>query len=960
MKIQRIGLNPNYYNLNSANINKHNDNNRYEQPAYTTSPMYHDLAFQARVDKGLVRFYEVNADKMPKTLRAYIEKLADKTMQTPLQAVAAAFAALAGLTSVNEIKEAFPDEELFNDLKDAKDSKATRGILGTYRENKDLLDMDNRSILASKEDLTVWLVKKIFLESKTIDEINNDFKNEIDKDFKDFYEDKELSEDPIRTSTLKALGIKMPEMEYMQSLRYTRDGYSDLIGEKISEAQRLFWESMPIKERTARARKSVEKFEKWWKSLTIDEKLEMIANQTNELEMLKEFNSSEIGKKGLKKYTPAQNTTPTATNTKTKVTSEFSRDDLFKLWAKNNLKIFEANLTEFDKQRLKIIRIQKRIEAWDAMSPEEKTEYINNLRTASEEFRYALISAWNENPDILAALSKTMTKNHIEKPADVLYKSEAFNQYMSESMTSFWSQRPEFAKKFGASLKSAYAEIKNAVASGKFLQMKMEIMRNRDNRIKETLEEVKSYKSVVHDEEYDKYPDYMKDFIDAYCNNKDVKLSLIPMQYLKDFFKTVNEILTPDEVNSWTKYIKYEDLDLNDKLNIRKIQYDNYPKMDKINTALEATIAEIVYNCTGESAVYLLNANDLMEAIKQISDGKKVLEIKDSESPKVFRTPIKTNSININKINELYTKFSKPLGNFDIYTIVERFFEIDPNKTNNREKIENTMNMLCKQIDKFGKSCEILFSDENSYPLDIRLAFLDKFKRNLPKDNDKYVYNILLNDIDDLKKEDIIKTIDGHVRRKYSFLPDYMLKLYIYEWNRILRNDKISELNRTEASLRRSFNYKENDLITYTIDRKAMNSANHLDILCMEQALADVLYESTGIAKFYAFTFEELIDTIQSLCVLKKFPTPPIPIYSSTVMDCFDVIVKKKINTNKLSRLMDEYIEEILKYLEETNEAKKPIDRKELLYTLNPKENLDLVDKYTQMRIDNVYEYLNR
>ena len=182
------------------------------------------------------RFYEVNKERMPRTVRLYIEKLPDKSVISPNRAQANAFAALAGATTITSILTAYPEEELFVDLKDPEESKATRGILSVLRENKDLFELYNKSILANNENLTVWLIKKIFLEAKTIEEINKDFITEMDEDFKSLYFLKEDSETPIKHSTLKSLGIKMPEFEYQQSLRYTRDGYSDFVGDKISQA----------------------------------------------------------------------------------------------------------------------------------------------------------------------------------------------------------------------------------------------------------------------------------------------------------------------------------------------------------------------------------------------------------------------------------------------------------------------------------------------------------------------------------------------------------------------------------------------------------------------------------------------------------------------------------------------------------------------------------------------------
>lgn len=226
MKIQKISILPNY-NLLAENQYKNNKiENKAQTINYTSVPYYNDIAFQARVDKHLPRFFEANKERMPKTVKRFIEGLKDKASMTPLQAQAEAFIALAGATTIAAIQTAFPkdEEDLFTTLQEPSASKATRGILGVYRQDKELLDMENRDILADKENLTVWLVKKIFLEGKTLDEINTDFEKEADPEFLSLYRAKEKDGQPIRPSTLKALGIQTPSSEYMQSLRFTREG----------------------------------------------------------------------------------------------------------------------------------------------------------------------------------------------------------------------------------------------------------------------------------------------------------------------------------------------------------------------------------------------------------------------------------------------------------------------------------------------------------------------------------------------------------------------------------------------------------------------------------------------------------------------------------------------------------------------------------------------------------------
>ena len=295
-------------------------------------------------------------------------------------------------------------------------------MLAEQIKNKELLETCEQDILDNKENFTVWLVKKIFMDGKTIEEINKDLDREINNEFKELYIEKEAEGQYIRPSTLKALGIKMPEFEYLQSLRYTKDGYSDLVGEKISQANREFWESLSPEERTERAKKTVLRFIKWWESIPRDEKLEMIANQVSELELLERFNSDKEAKalsrnsaktEQIEKIESTEETIEKSrirlksTSTQPKVETGLNTDSLFKAWAANNLKIFQANLTEMDKRDLSTKITQRKAQKWEAMTPEEQTEYIEKMRTGAEPLRYAMIEAWNNNPDILIKLSKT-------------------------------------------------------------------------------------------------------------------------------------------------------------------------------------------------------------------------------------------------------------------------------------------------------------------------------------------------------------------------------------------------------------------------------------------------------------------------------------------------------------------------------------------------------------------------
>ena len=183
----------------------------------------HLVTFKGRVDKGLARFFEANKDVMPYTVRLYVQSLEDKSRLTPLEAQRRAFNKLETAETLADIKRDFPDEVLFENLINPKDSKARRGIINCINENQELLALSEQGVLKNNENFTIYLLKKVFLEAKTIDEINQDLENDLNEDLKADFKFKNNDSKYIYGSTLKALGIQLPNFEYQQSLRFTRD-----------------------------------------------------------------------------------------------------------------------------------------------------------------------------------------------------------------------------------------------------------------------------------------------------------------------------------------------------------------------------------------------------------------------------------------------------------------------------------------------------------------------------------------------------------------------------------------------------------------------------------------------------------------------------------------------------------------------------------------------------------------
>ena len=934
MQIQKINPFLNY-KFNQTSKSQKQDEPTVEQREYATAP----VTFGARVDKGLVRFYETNAGRMPKTVKNFIEKLPNKDLITPLAAQAAAFAAIGTALSVEDIKESFPDEELFKDLSNPKESKATRGILGTYRENKELLELCNQDILTNKENFTVWLVKKIFLEGKTVDEINKDLKDCINPDFKKFYDAKEADGQPVRSSTLRALGIKMPAAEYMQSLRYTRDGYSDIVGERISQVQKAFWESMPIEERTARARKSVEKFENWWNSLTYDQHMDMIAEQIDEIKLLEEFNNSDIGRRNAPKKTNSTEPKFAHNTEKSGQTTTLSRDDLFKIWATNNLKIFKANLTPYDLERIQTKRAQNRAAAWENMTPEERTEYISKLKAGTEPLKYAMIDAWNNCPNILIQLSLFLKRNNIHDPANELYNDKTLSENMRDLMNQFWGENPDYAKTLGQEISKSHQKVKTAIDCGNFESLKKDIIKSRNQREKITSKEVKEYMQVDPLGIMDQYPQYLKSFMKLYKDYFKNGDKFLPKEYYRDFFQNIYTDITEEQVNSWSKLLKHEELSTKDLNNVEQVRQNESESATIMNRALEAALADTLYKCTGDPSVFTLSQSDCKIAVSQILNNDDEICFYSEKLQKLIKLPIKNSEIDKDRISNIYNECREPLSFIEAGELTEQYFRIDNPVV--RKKLK-------QYITLYGRSIFAALSPFSPYSADIKEQFFRKFLYNLPKD-------LTINDIKPVyvnkqhfEIDDKIAKIDTALTKKYSYIDSDDLDIFFFELNKALRNSaKLDNFEKMCCNRKRT---PDTPNSTFSLRKEGFTVTNYLLISCLEQAMADVMYESCRDEKVYALRIEELFEELESLNLVKKFP------YTASVkcenLDTnLDLKFKKKINFYQIHKLYKDYMTETLEYINECLDEDKSIETQEVIYILNPDEEKTLVDQYTKSRL---------
>ena len=154
---------------------------------------YYLMNFTARVNKDLTSFIERNKENLPHSVLSYVSNLSDeqKELISPLEAQRNAFEYLSICETVDDIKDAYSEEPLFKDLKTVGELKSKRGFLYDIRLMQDDLKEANETVLVCEDkDLTVYLVKKVFLEGKTIDEINQDLDNDLNPAFKKEENDK--------------------------------------------------------------------------------------------------------------------------------------------------------------------------------------------------------------------------------------------------------------------------------------------------------------------------------------------------------------------------------------------------------------------------------------------------------------------------------------------------------------------------------------------------------------------------------------------------------------------------------------------------------------------------------------------------------------------------------------------------------------------------------------------------
>ena len=176
-----------------------------------------NISFTGRTPED---FYaqDFNSENMPQTMKNYLYYDYEQRQHIPPeQIMQEVFKHLNKAKNLDEVKLYYPKEPLFQNLHELKKNPRT-GILSEIKLAKEM--SDTPLLKDGSDDFGLYLLKKIYIEGKTIKEISKDF---YEKDINEEY--KGIIAQPIDYSTTSAYGIRYPKNDFWHSFISTRDEY---------------------------------------------------------------------------------------------------------------------------------------------------------------------------------------------------------------------------------------------------------------------------------------------------------------------------------------------------------------------------------------------------------------------------------------------------------------------------------------------------------------------------------------------------------------------------------------------------------------------------------------------------------------------------------------------------------------------------------------------------------------
>lgn len=209
------------YNSQNSQKTKQNKNHTTTNPQikYENIHVYKDfnINFTGRTPEN---FYaqDFNRNNMPSSMKEYLEyDYQTRQHIPPEQMMREVFKYLNLADNFEDVKNVYPNEELFSNLHE-NNKKNKTSILAEIKIAK---DMSDTPLLKNGDDnFGMYLLKKIYLEGKTIKEINQDF---FEKDMNEEY--KGIITKPLTKDDPAAYGIRFPKQSFWHSFIATREEY---------------------------------------------------------------------------------------------------------------------------------------------------------------------------------------------------------------------------------------------------------------------------------------------------------------------------------------------------------------------------------------------------------------------------------------------------------------------------------------------------------------------------------------------------------------------------------------------------------------------------------------------------------------------------------------------------------------------------------------------------------------
>jgi len=223
MIINKVNLTPihNFYKSETtaepANIPQ------YRQIKELSGITYRDfnINFGARLFRSPENFYEqpFNQKNMPDSMREYLyTDYNERKNIPPALMMKLVFEDINSINSLDFIKRHYKNEPLFENLSDKPKRQARKGIVSEIEALKS--EMDEIPLFKDgNSNFGVYVLRKIYFEGKTLNEINKDFK----KDLSEAYEG--LITSQIDYDDINAYGIKFPKTPFWKSFIVTREDF---------------------------------------------------------------------------------------------------------------------------------------------------------------------------------------------------------------------------------------------------------------------------------------------------------------------------------------------------------------------------------------------------------------------------------------------------------------------------------------------------------------------------------------------------------------------------------------------------------------------------------------------------------------------------------------------------------------------------------------------------------------